>query len=104
MAWESKQRGGQYYYRSRRVGDTVIKQYVGTGPEAERAAAEDQRRRELAAKQRKEVKMLEAQLSQVKTQVESVRDYSELLIAASLLAAGFHYHRGEWRKSNDCKS
>jgi hypothetical protein len=86
------------------VGDKVIKEYVGVGPAAERAAAEDQRRRELAAAKRKEVKLLETKLEQVKSQVESVRDCCQLLVAASLLTGGFHYRRGEWRQRNDCTS
>ncbi len=42
MAWESRERGGLYYTRSRREWGRVVRTYYGTGPIADQAAAQDE--------------------------------------------------------------
>jgi hypothetical protein len=93
MAWE---RG--YYYRVRRVGGRVVREYIGSGRVAELAAEMDALEREqrhldvLVLRQEKAELALEANL---KTLIET----ADLVANAALLAAGFHQHkRGEWRK------
>src|SRR5689334_17649435 len=48
MGWDVRTSGRRYYYRSRRPdgGGQPRRQYLGTGPEAEMAAAEDAQRRD----------------------------------------------------------
>jgi hypothetical protein len=45
MAWENR-KGKLYYTRSRRVRGKVVREYFGRGEAAEKAAAEDEERRE----------------------------------------------------------
>lgn len=42
MGWETR-RNNRYYYRARKVGGRVVKEYVGAGPVAETVAAQDAR-------------------------------------------------------------
>lgn len=101
MSWERRARGGLYYTRSRRENGRVVREYVGTGLAAERAAAEDLARREKA----------ETHHRHAATWLEQEASLAELLAAASELArqtlndAGYHqHHRSEWRKRRGQKA
>ena len=98
MSWE-KRRGQLFYYRAYREGDRVIKKYVGRGPAAMAAAAEDAARRtERAAEQQAERKRRQVD-SIVQEQIAGVGDGADALVSAVLLAAGFHRpQRKSWRK------
>lgn len=102
MGWERRQRGGQYYYRSRRVGGRVIKEYLGAGSEAKLAAGVDSLRR----KQRKEKRDAERQDRQsYEDALGPLQDFlarCKSIARARLLLAGYHQHdRGEWRRRDD---
>ncbi len=99
MAWETRQRGGRYYTRSKKVHGRVIREYVGTGLVGELAAAADERERaERQAQQaawRAECERIESAIAPL----EEFCDVVETLARASLLLAGYHrHHRGEWRR------
>ena len=100
MGWE---RRGQrrYYYRARRDGDRVIKEYVG--PEdslkAKNAAKEDTETRATKAT----IRSVEQERRQVfeatQAQVAALGQMAGDIINGALLAAGFHQHcRGTWRR------
>src|SRR5262245_41513058 len=99
MAWETRRGRGRFYTRSVRRGDRIIRVYVGTGPAAEAAAAEDvarrlereadfeARRQEQGHQRRQEVLLRELFV------------LTDLVLAAALTLAGFHRcHRGPWRR------
>jgi hypothetical protein len=98
MSWG--QRGAQrYYYRSVRRNGQVCKEYVGTGPEAERVAAADAaqraQHRAAAGAWRKERGRLEA----LDAQFGAWWETGALLINAALYTEGYYRHdRGQWRK------
>jgi hypothetical protein len=93
VGWE---RQGRYYYRTRKAGGRVLREYVGAGPAAELAARLDALEREEReaerAAERAEPEALDAPL-------DELDGLADLLAHAGLLAAGFgQHHRGEWRR------
>ena len=98
MAWEKRERGGLYYYRSRREGGRVVKDYVGTGEVAEIVAhAEETVRRHRereAARWRSERESMKDLIAPV----AEVCEAADVLARACLVAAGFRRHKGEWRR------
>jgi hypothetical protein len=102
--WESRERGGLYYTRSRKKGGRVIREYVGGGRFGELAAQQDalerERREEQAARWKEEQKEFDA----LQAPVEEILEASDLLVRAAMLAAGYRQHnRGEWRLRREPK-
>ena len=98
MAWERRRRGS-FYYRSKRVGGRVVKDYFGKGTIGELAAdlAEEgrARRAEDAAALRTEQACLEA-LDRPPAALDRA---CTMLASAALTAAGFRrYNFGPWRR------
>jgi|SRR5215204_151598 len=98
MGWETRERGGSYYTRSQRDGGRVVREYVGGGLAAELAAEADRiarERRELEAlKEKQERERLERSAAFLCELDEA----AEVLARAHLVASGFKYRKGEWRR------
>jgi hypothetical protein len=96
MAWEKRQRGGLYYYRSRRAGGTVVKEYLGKESRAVRAAAEiaEKRVKREALKQETERARSAASL------VANFAGHVDLAVSAVLLNGGWYKHHRGWRRRN----
>jgi peptide subunit release factor 1 (eRF1) len=97
MAWEDRN-GNSYYYRKRREGQRVISAYIGngfTGQIAEVLDMEDrveaQQARDKAKEQRKHVKFMEEQISEIEK-------YTKAVTRAVILISGYHPHKRQWRK------
>lgn len=86
-------RGGRkLYYRVRRRGGRLVKEYVASGEEAEKAARLDVEAAAAARDQR-------AELRRVGVILDAVRVAIEVLVEQEMVAAGYHRHdRGPWRK------
>jgi len=101
--WEKRARGKRYFTRSQKLNGRVVREYVGSGPLAELAAETDalrRLRREKAAQVwRQERESLEA----LDRSVEELHDTVEILARATLVAAGYRFHKGEWRKKRGRK-
>src|SRR3989442_509364 len=98
MGWERRQRGGKYYYRSVRVNGAPRKLYVGKGRAAEACAASLADRRQQRQAERDEVQAEMAQMASADATLEDSVGMTDLLMKAVLLSAGYHEHRGQWRK------
>jgi hypothetical protein len=89
----------RYYYRHRLVDGRRVRVYVGTGPKAEEAAAEDLRRRAERKARRQALRAAEARLRAADVPVTDLEALVRLLTGAALTAAGVYQHdRGEWRR------
>ena len=99
MAWETRQRGGRYYTRSKKVNGRVVREYVGVGPAAELAAASDAQVRAQRQAQQAAWRVEQERIESAIAPREEFCDVVETLARASLLLAGYHrHHRGEWRR------
>src|SRR5687767_14483521 len=95
MAWEVSPGGLKYYTRSKKKHGRVIREYIGTGPAAEFAAAEDQARQG----RRRQLREEEARLAELDAAVDLVCEAIDQLVHASLYHAGYYRQcSGPWRK------
>jgi ribosomal protein S2 len=98
MSWETRQRGGAYYTRSRWVDGRVVREYVGGGVIGRLAAQQDElerlQREQEAARRKEERERLERSVGFLRELDEA----AEVLMRAELLASGCHKHKGEWRR------
>jgi hypothetical protein len=103
--WESRERGGLYYTRSRKEDGRVVREYVGGGILGELAAQMDAERR----RQRKEEEVAQREergrLDALVAPLEELCEAAEIIARAALVASGYHRHnRGEWRKRREQRS
>ena len=102
MGWEK----GRYYTRSRKVNGRVVREYVGRGPVAELVAQMDTLERQQREVERAAWLVKRAELDALDAGVATLIDLTDLAAAAALLAAGYHKHKGQWRRkrhgNSDC--
>jgi hypothetical protein len=100
MSWEC--RGNRrYYYRSRRQGDRVIKQYVGADLLANQLAQEDELRHSKEQERRLAEQAERERLDLLDAPVRDLWKTVDCMVNAAMLLAGYRrHHRGEWRKSH----
>lgn len=102
MAWERRQRGGRYYYRSVRRGGRVVKEYLGCGPAAELLADLDAQERQRRRQERDAERRSRKQRAEAQAPLEEFILGVEALTRAALMEAGYHQHdRGEWRRRRE---
>src|SRR5262245_14694767 len=101
MSWEVRKRGRQYYTRSRRVGGRVVREYVGCGRIAELAARVDNIKREerkLEAAELASIREVDAELDGL---IARICQLADVLGRFALMDAGYHNHRGQWRRRRE---
>ena len=103
MAWEERN-GRLYYYRKRRVGSHVVSEYIGSGSTARIAAEIDDLKRDKRKLQREIWVIQKAQNDAMDKEFNSIINLIMKLTHATLLIAGFHTHKRQWRKRRELKS
>jgi len=102
MSWERRRNGTRYYYRARKIGGRVVKEYLGTGSEAERAATQDASERSVRAAASIARRTTRAELHSVEAPLDAFTVALDSLTSAGLLLAGYYrHHGGEWRGRRD---
>lgn len=97
MAWETRRNQRHYYYFKRRWNGQVISEYKGAGSEATACLEAVVRRRSTLERERSERQLMLALDAEVLEFTQVVRS----LVAATLMAAGYHRHKREWRLQRD---
>lgn len=100
MGWENRNRS-QYYYRKRRVNGRVVSEYVGNGLAGELAEIFDAEDRQEAEYKRRETQKQKRQAAAMDRQAGEVEKLTRAFTQACLLLAGYHTHKGQWRKKRN---
>jgi hypothetical protein len=93
MGWE-KRGNGTYFYLKEREGSRVRSVYVGRGDAARLISCENTLHRQ----QCEEMRDATSAENDVDEELEELGAACDVLTAATLLAAGFHTHKRQWRK------
>jgi hypothetical protein len=102
MAWEKRDVGQAYYYRSVRRDGKVVKVYYGGGTAGRLAAEADARRRAERRAAAAAARASEAHLAALMLLNAVLSERCQRLAAASLLAAGYRRPaRHNWRAWRD---
>jgi light-regulated signal transduction histidine kinase (bacteriophytochrome) len=83
------------------VGKRVVKKYIGRGLVAEIAARKDAEVRDRRRRAEAEVTHLATTLKDADDMLDELNSGIDMLVAAELVAAGFHSHGKTWRKKRE---
>jgi hypothetical protein len=99
MGIETRRNGNLYYYRKRRAGGKVVSEYVGKSEVVQfQAALKDRHNRE--REQERQITRA-ANIAEIDVQLDQLEKRLKVRISSSLLLAGFHRHKRQWRKRRD---
>ena len=102
MGWEERKRGvGPYYYRSVRKGSRIRKEYVGAGMLGTIAAELDEYQRRQRKEEATYWKEQKECLQQDVLFVQELEAAVKILTTAHLIGAGYHKHKGQWRRKRE---
>lgn len=96
MAWDSR----GYYYKSRRIGGRVVRDYFGSGAAGQLAEAFDLDEHDRIEFERFKVRAVRQQLEQEDREAARASRIVQERLSAALEASGYRrHHRGEWRRT-----
>ena len=98
MGLETRERGGVYYYRKRRIGDKVISEYMGSGDLAFLAGIYDERERAEREAKRQQLRQLRTEATNTDRMLAELAGIVDTFVSASLIVEGYHQHKGQWRR------
>ena len=76
----------------------MVREYVGGGEAGELAAEFDALQRERRELERERWKEEKAEVGELDSRAAECCSYADLIAAAAMTAAGYHQHRGQWRR------
>src|SRR5947208_1666991 len=97
MGWK-KINGHSYYYRSVREGDRVRSEYVGQGEMAALIARANEFERNHRESMRKAAELERKDEDQEERAIAEWFDGVQAVADEAMRAAGFHKHKGQWRR------
>ncbi len=102
VAWE-RRGNNSYYYRKERDGSRVKSTYVGRGEMAHMIAGFESNSAELEKLLRARKSIEDQELERVEVAIDRAVELVQLFTEATLLTAGFHTHRRQWRRKRKCQ-
>lgn len=100
MAWEARGRN-LYYYRKKRIGRTVVSEYVGRGLAAQKIALMESAERKKRYETIRAMRQQEEEFSSFNNRVTQGSLLVDQMVKGFLIIAGFHKHKGQWRRRRD---
>ena len=100
MGWEQRGRN-QYYYRKEREGARVKSTYIGRGDLAHTIANFEKHSFTLEKLMRAKKTMEAEELENAEAVLDRAVELVQLVMEATLLTAGFHTHRRQWRRKRN---
>lgn len=97
MGWE-KRGSGRYYYRKRRIGTRVVSEYMGGGELGAAAAAHDRAAQDAREQESRSAKEEREKITALAEAGAEAEQGIRALVRAFLLLAGYHTHKGQWRR------
>src|SRR5262249_29757460 len=100
MGWKTIN-GHRYYYKSRRVGGRIETIYFGAGESGSLMAQIDAIDRLAKAAEREKERDVREESDSEEQAVASWFDHVQAVADAAMVEAGFHKHRGQWRRKRN---
>jgi hypothetical protein len=100
MGWK-RINGRSYYYRSAREGGRVRTEYVGAGEVASLIAQADTIERDRREAERRDWEAERQRAAAEDRELDEWFDGIGSIADAAMIAAGFHKHKGQWRRRRD---
>ena len=100
MGWEARG-SNSYYYRKKRIAGRVVSEYVGRGTMAREIALMDVAERKERYEKIRNIKQQREEFGLFDNQVTQVGLLVDQIVGGFLIIAGFHKHKGQWRRQRD---
>jgi hypothetical protein len=97
MGWKTIN-GRRYFYKSERDGGRVVTRYFGAGEPGLLISLLDAEDREIREAERKQRRAEREESASEEKSIGEWFDDVQAVADAAMIAAGFHKHKGQWRR------